>query len=668
MSEPLAEDIAVSHEITGRRNYQACLECKKHKVKCRLGDPEHPKPPCVRCRRARLPCVFGPARKLRSRTSRRANPAASPVSGAEEHPTEPLSTTNPDGQYELPQPAMTSATEDMRSIEPSYGPAIWTKSALCRDGHLTPLEAEHLVDHFFRWMHPLYPLVDHKYSQCSNKSELVTQDPLLFATILAVTSRYTWYQASAFSARAVEVHGFLYRWVQSAIQSCIWISTPRGCDETTTLGLIESIMLIVEWHPRSLDATMPVKDIRGNYALETFGYSPTPDASDKALESEVRRAWDTFKPVNTTSWRLLCIAINIADEIGLQQVITTAHCNRSGTESPRRAHVRHFLVSLVWERSFRLGRTCLLSHPPGDSGLMLGPSSDHPLKDMLHCRIELYRLARLIESTLYPTVRRTHDIIVEGNYMAMINDFSALLATWKTHFEGVKASSPPLAKHLEIMWHTIRSFLHSVSLLAYTRKAGATASGPVSKCNATTWVTMSSNAAQAEQSQEDREGIRQMFQEAQQTVELALELHRDGLFRSVPLNILYHTISASLILLRIQQLSSRAFGNPMDLLLRLLHALEEASIDDACAASRYACCFRKMLEKVEEDRRRKNTRANHGEHQNMPDYSTENIPLADGDGNWSDVGMGMFDTGESSLQEQLMFLECGDDWTRWLTF
>lgn len=187
---------------------------------------------------------------------------------------------------------------------------------------------------------------------------------------------------------------------------------------------------------------------------------------------------------------------------------------------------------------------------------------------------------------------------------------------------------------------------------------------------------MSSNAAQAEQSQEDREGISQMFQEAQQTVELALELHRDGLLRYVPLNILYHTISASLILLRIQQLSSRAFGNPMGLLLRLLHALEEASTDDACAASRYACCLRRMLEKVEEDCRRKNTRANHkdplpanhGEHQNTPDYTTEHISLPDSDENWSGAGMGMFDICESSLQEQLMFLECGDDWTRWLSF
>lgn len=45
-----------------RRNYQACIACKEQKIRCQLGSPDDPQPPCARCRRSRLDCVFGPPR------------------------------------------------------------------------------------------------------------------------------------------------------------------------------------------------------------------------------------------------------------------------------------------------------------------------------------------------------------------------------------------------------------------------------------------------------------------------------------------------------------------------------------------------------------------------------------------------------------------------------
>jgi Fungal Zn(2)-Cys(6) binuclear cluster domain len=41
-----------------KRTYQACLPCRKRKVRCDLGDIDAPNPPCVRCRRERKDCVF----------------------------------------------------------------------------------------------------------------------------------------------------------------------------------------------------------------------------------------------------------------------------------------------------------------------------------------------------------------------------------------------------------------------------------------------------------------------------------------------------------------------------------------------------------------------------------------------------------------------------------
>ncbi|OMP88500.1 Transcriptional activator ARO80 [Diplodia seriata] len=53
---------AAPRRTRARRTYQACLACKEQKVRCQLGSPDDPQPPCARCRRSRLDCEFGASR------------------------------------------------------------------------------------------------------------------------------------------------------------------------------------------------------------------------------------------------------------------------------------------------------------------------------------------------------------------------------------------------------------------------------------------------------------------------------------------------------------------------------------------------------------------------------------------------------------------------------
>lgn len=52
-----------SRRAQRQRNYQACLGCQKQKIRCQLGSPINPKPPCIRCQRLMQQCVFGPPRR-----------------------------------------------------------------------------------------------------------------------------------------------------------------------------------------------------------------------------------------------------------------------------------------------------------------------------------------------------------------------------------------------------------------------------------------------------------------------------------------------------------------------------------------------------------------------------------------------------------------------------
>jgi hypothetical protein len=69
MTHELSEQANLPPKHTFIRSYQACVPCRKRKVKCDLGDPGNPSdPPCRRCRREHKDCYFQDLRMKRSGT------------------------------------------------------------------------------------------------------------------------------------------------------------------------------------------------------------------------------------------------------------------------------------------------------------------------------------------------------------------------------------------------------------------------------------------------------------------------------------------------------------------------------------------------------------------------------------------------------------------------
>jgi hypothetical protein len=59
MAHVLSDANSLIPKHTFIRSYQACVPCRKRKVKCDLGDPGNPSdPPCRRCRREHKECYF----------------------------------------------------------------------------------------------------------------------------------------------------------------------------------------------------------------------------------------------------------------------------------------------------------------------------------------------------------------------------------------------------------------------------------------------------------------------------------------------------------------------------------------------------------------------------------------------------------------------------------
>ncbi|KAL6721708.1 zinc finger transcriptional activator [Lecanora helva] len=69
ISRHAADNLSVSEQVppsVHKRTYQACIPCRKRKVRCDLGPVDDPRdPPCVRCRRESKDCYFSATRRKR---------------------------------------------------------------------------------------------------------------------------------------------------------------------------------------------------------------------------------------------------------------------------------------------------------------------------------------------------------------------------------------------------------------------------------------------------------------------------------------------------------------------------------------------------------------------------------------------------------------------------
>jgi Fungal Zn(2)-Cys(6) binuclear cluster domain len=110
------------------RSYQACVPCRKRKVKCDLGDPGNPSdPPCLRCRREHKDCYFQDLRTNKNSPSAKGD--ASP----------PAKRARIEGVAESSPTSLNSATGKMDSFGDIF--AVTKSSVTRRATVLSPNES-----------------------------------------------------------------------------------------------------------------------------------------------------------------------------------------------------------------------------------------------------------------------------------------------------------------------------------------------------------------------------------------------------------------------------------------------------------------------------------------------------------------------------------------------
>lgn len=354
-----------------KRIYRACNNCRQKKIKCDLGSPDSPHdPPCARCKRESIHCMFG-----KHNSSGSLSPQKKPKHRGVLKKSAP-NTTLPSNQGKrrkysdyvtLPEmPNTSSSRQDVAFLQNTMDYLASAKAALDNEANVTnistngyfsrrgsqqkelstmtnlnlsfegldklkrlPLpkiqlssfeyigngrllleeEARKLLELFFLKMHPFFPYIP---LQLRNP-EYLANFPILLIAILAISSRY--FDFSELSVdrnytpnHHIEVHEKLWIYCQRLMSQTIWAEA-----STRSIGTILAFLVFTEWNPRAIHSKW--SDYANSADFQDIIKKPTSN-SLLSTNDESFTVSGAIRRSDRMSWMLTGSSLRLAQETG----------------------------------------------------------------------------------------------------------------------------------------------------------------------------------------------------------------------------------------------------------------------------------------------------------------------------------------------------------------
>ncbi|GAB1195013.1 hypothetical protein APSETT444_004265 [Aspergillus pseudonomiae] len=313
---------------TYQRTYKACLACRQRKAKCELGtgpDGLPLGPPCAKCRREQRECVFSEKKAWERQKKRGHGP--SPLSYAEQDQDNADSTTlqsSPaEGSQRRRQSTSTLANSMMRTVVSSGNDALnilFEAAAAHSKEHGNGLSESSTPSRNARSSTGRSNNYDNSLNQSIVPPEVLAKaaQPVEISQaskdVLSVWGACRFVRMGWFTAReAVTFIDLLH--CQQLVMRLMFGQEKSSQSKVRNIGTIEALMLMSEWHPRSLH--FPPESDGWDFDLT----SVPPDPQELEDSSSTNR-WleDMIEPARRSdqmSWMLLGSALSLAHELGI---------------------------------------------------------------------------------------------------------------------------------------------------------------------------------------------------------------------------------------------------------------------------------------------------------------------------------------------------------------
>ncbi|KAM3084475.1 zinc finger transcriptional activator [Clarireedia jacksonii] len=431
----------------------------------------------------------------------------------------------------------------------------WSRFRFVRAGWFTAPEAIEYITYYYEFLSPLTPISPPTFRNPETHPTLLIEEPILTVTLLTISSRYKQISGTGGHCRSYAIHEQLWTYLRGMIERCLWGQEAFGggfcgsgadlSDAQTsstapwrglrkgslrTLGTIESLMILTEWHPRALhfppaEATdelmLPTPESLDPYSTDDeSAHRQTGGVGGRRIESWLEPAWRSDR----MCWMLLSTAMGLGYELGVFDDIeelleaggemTRPEYNEE-TYRLRATRIKRLLLIYVTQLAGRLGWTNMVPEnlrktdpafaprkrrasiggktPETNTTVTIGFNyiPDLEMDDrIIHCWAGISNAMRIGNEKLFKSRQYTTMIIQDGSYTDLLKDFQPMLSSWKREFDRFQL--PLYIQHiLSIEYEYVRIYVNSLSLQAVVERCTSNATNRSSTTNGPTASAMS---------------------------------------------------------------------------------------------------------------------------------------------------------------------------------
>ncbi|KAL2835276.1 hypothetical protein BDW59DRAFT_168515 [Aspergillus cavernicola] len=466
--------------------------------------------------------------------------------------------------------------------------STWESCRFVMMGWFTSREAVTLIDLFFKNMSSLSPILTGFYADHQHHHELVTCDPVLCCTILMLSSRYHILPGPGGESRNFFIHHRLWQHCQQLVIRLIFGQERALNSKLRRIGTIEALLLMSEWHPRSL-----------HFPPESDGWdsdlvTKAPKPMDEDSSSKNRFLEDMIEPARRSdqmSWMLLGAALSLSHELGIFEVDDEKRSWASAYEGLipsdqiklRRQRVQRLLYVYINQLAWRIG--CVSLMPQTLNHAILNRQTSRDLKQsgdqwlaFMDSWMELTKLAKSVTDMFFPSADFARQQLHTGRYIDLLDHFRPLLLKWNEEHLRPNVLQKHFYDALFIEYHFVRAYTHSIGMQAVVERVFAD-SDPNSE-----------EVCAANIDPVDYEYIEEVIDGCCKILQKVIELGETGALRFSPVRIFLRITTSSIFLMKCLSLGARQakLRESLDILERCIQALKSNALDDIHLSTRYA--------------------------------------------------------------------------------
>lgn len=537
----------------------------------------------------------------------------------------------------------TASTAERTPIDPtSYNSALkaWSRHRFVRAGWFTAKEAIDYIEYFYKYLAPLTPVSLPDFRPYDTHEKLLTEEPMLSVTLLLIASRHMKLDGPGALSRPYSIHDKLWKYLSGMINRVVWgqeqfgggfcgAGAEPGSDVNPltrkglrTLGTVESMVLLTEWHPRAMhfppdeaDEELMIPD----QPVATPEYADNNDLP-KGIGGQRMDAW--LEPCwrsDRMCWMLLGMAMSLAFEIGVFDSSDWQRHARSMDGQPlsaeglqvydnRRGSVRDVLLVYVTQTSGRLGLTSMLPgnySKPEDSDLFKRSIGQHSSiqETVLHFWLRMAAIMREGNQKVFANKAFTRDLIKNGDYKAALERLQVPLLQWKAEFQACASIPKYMRSILKIEYDYCHVYLNALALQAVAERCAnehpmaQILDPPIEMArSAITTNGVRTDVAIAPQTLAkwlggDRKYMHAVGDAARDLLKVVVDdLYPGEYLRHAPVRTYFRIISVAIMLLKSFSLgaSESDVADSLTLMDRTVEALKTCIVDDVHVASRFA--------------------------------------------------------------------------------